>query len=116
MTAELPPDVRAHAALVAMSYLFSGRELSEVVDEMVDAVAEVLVAEMDVSDRPRLQPSFWAAPSNLQSRICDLCGALVADVKPVPGSMPDARAAHERWHANHPDYRTSAVERSPDDA
>jgi hypothetical protein len=58
-------------------------------------------------DRPRLLPSFWATPSNAQSRICDLCGALIADVKPVPGSMPDARAAHRRWHANHPDYRTN---------
>lgn len=56
-------------------------------------------------ERPRLLPSFWATPSNVQSRICDLCGALIPEVKPVPGSTPNARAAHERWHANHPDYR-----------
>ena len=56
-------------------------------------------------DRPRLLPSFWRTIGKPEALICDLCGALVPDVTPVPGSMPDARAAHRRWHANHPDYR-----------
>lgn len=92
-----------------LSFRAVGRSSPEVIE-----LAEALLAVPSTGDdRVRLQPSFWAAPSNVQSRICDLCGALVPEVKPVLGSMPDARAAHRRWHANHPDYREEQPAAAP---